>query len=255
MENPYKIALKNYYKIRTFYTSQHPYLKNLISLLASISGIGFVFFLTMAVTIFFSDHLSDLPICFTNKCFVRAYNHYSSAFVVAKFTIDLLVVIATIGAIFVALLSYLSTLKSSFFTNHISHLSLFQNFFTEEVRKRDLLAIASFDTHKIYGLIYSNSRSGDMSISEGYFTFIMNLNKVILHSNFNAFKATKGPFIYKDHQAAMIRVLDEIGFDLQFMPKKDFYEIENQILSLLDSISKSFCGGNVRTEIEKRIYR
>lgn len=149
----------------------------------------------------------------------------------------------------------MSTLKSSYFTNHISHLSLFQSFFVEEVRKRDLLSISSFDPHKIYGLIYSNSRNGDMSLSETYFEFIGRVNKVISDSNFNSYKATKGPFIYKDHQAEMIRTLEGIGFNLQFMPKKDFYEIENQVLSLLDSISKSFCGGDVRTELERRIYR
>lgn len=163
--------------------------------------------------------------------------------------------VATVGAIFVALLSYLSTLTSSHFTNHISHLTLFQNFFSEEVRKRDLLNISSFDPHRIYGLIYADSRSGMMTVSESYFLFIDKLNEAINISNFRSFKATKGPFIYKEHQAEMIRVLDAIGFDLQFMPKKDFYEIETQIFSLLNTVSNSFCGGDPRTKLEKRLYR
>lgn len=241
--------------VKDAFLNQHPYFKCLIILLASISIIGFCVFLTVFVIIFFADQVYLLPFCFSNKCFVSLYEKYSSAFTIAKSTLDLIVLVATVGAIFVALLSYLSTLKSSHFTNHISHLSLFQSFFVEEVRKRDLLSISSFDPHKIYGLIYSNSREGDMSLSDAYFEFIGRVNKVISDSNFNSYKATKGPFIYKDHQAQMIRALEGIGFNLQFMPKKDFYEIETQVLSLLDSVSKSFCGGDVRTELERRMYR
>lgn len=240
---------------RDAFLRQHPYFKYLMILLTSIGMIGFCIFLTVFGTIFFADQLYSSQFCFSNKCFVSLYENYSSAFAVAKSTLDLIVLVATVGAIFVALLSYLSTLKSSYFTNHISHLSLFQSFFVEEVRKRDLLSISSFDPHKIYGLIYSNSRGGDMSLSEAYFEFVGRLNKVISDSNFNSYKATKGPFIYKDHQAEMIRTLERIGFNLQFMPKKDFYEIESQVLSLLDSISKSFCGGDARTELEPRMYR
>lgn len=251
----YKFLVLYNRKMRDAFLSQHPYFKYLIILLVSIGMIGFFIFLTVFVTIFFAGQLYLLPICFSNKCLINLYENYSSAFAVAKSTLDLIVLIATVGAIFVALLSYLSTLKSSYFTNHISHLSLFQSFFVEEVRKRDLLSISSFDPHKIYSLIYSNSRSGDMSLSETYFDFISQVNKVISSSNFNSYKATKGPFIYKDHQAEMIRTLKGIGFNLQFMPKKDFYEIESQVLSLLDSISKSFCGGDARTELEPRMYR
>jgi len=251
----YSFMASSYRGARDVFLNQHPYFKYLIVLLASIAIIGFGIFLTVFVTIFFADQIYLLPFCFSNKCFVSLYEKYSSAFTIAKSTLDLIVLVATVGAIFVALLSYLSTLKSSHFTNHISHLSLFQSFFVEEVRKRDLLSISSFDPHKIYGLIYSNSRDGDMSLSETYFDFIDRVNKVISDSNFNSYKATKGPFIYKDHQAEMIRALEGIGFNLQFMPKKDFYEIETQVLSLLDSVSKSFCGGDVRTELERRMYR
>lgn len=242
-------------KVRTFITELHPYFKNLIILLTTIATIGFGLSTLTLLSIFFVDHIYELPFCFSNKCFIRFHDNFSSAFNIAKSTLDLMVLVATVGAIFVALLSYLSTLKSSYFTNHISHLTLFQSFFSEEIRKRDLLSISSFDPHRIYGLIYKGSRGGNMSISEDYFEFIDSINHAISNSNFKSFKATKGPFIYKDHQADMIRTLERIGFNLQFMPKKDFYEIETQILSLLNSISNSFCGGSPRTKIEKRLYR
>lgn len=224
-------------------------------LLLSIGGVGCASFLLVFIVVFFADNIYSLPICFENKCFLNFYEYFSSAFNIAGAALSLIVLVATVGVIFVALLSYLSALKASHFTNHISHLTLFQSFFVEEVRKRDLLAISSFDSHKIYNLIYSGSRNGNMSVSEDYFLFIEVLNGVILGSNFNSFKASKGPFIYKDHQAEMIRSLGVIGFDLQFMPKKDFYEIETQVISLIDSISKSFCGGGARVILEDRMYR
>ncbi len=241
--------------LRNKFSRVHPYFKYLIYFLAFIAGIGFSISAVITVSIVFADEIYKLPVCFSNKCFLRFYEYFSSAFTVAKSTLDLIGVVATVGAIFVGLLSYLSALRSSHFTNHVSHLTLFQQFFVEEIRKRDLLALSSFDVHKIYGLIYGGSRSGDMSISAAYFSFISSVNSVIGESNFRSFKASKGPFIYKEHQSRMIDVLTLIGFDLQFMPKKDFYEIELQVFSLIDAISNSFCGGDARAKLDARIYR
>lgn len=243
------------HKIYGLFQGLHPYLKCLILLLLSVGVVGLFLFVLVFVTILFVDEVYNLPLCFSNKCLLNFYDYFLSAFNVARSTLEFIVLVATVGAIFIALLSYLSALKTSHFTNHVAHLTLFQSFFVEEVKKRDMLAPSSFDAHKIYGLIYAGSRKGDMSVSEGYYNFIKIVNEVILESNFNSFKATKGPFIYKDHQAEMIRALDKIGFDLQFMPKKDFYEIETQVVSLIDAISNSFCGESSRAIIVKRMYR
>jgi len=53
----------------------------------------------------------------------------------------------------------------------------------------------------------------------------------------------------------MIAVLKQLGFTLQHMPKKDFYEIETQVLSLLDSVNGSFCGSLEELVVHVRIYR
>lgn len=233
----------------------HPYFRILTALLILVTLIGFFVAASLWVAIFFADAVYKLPVCFRNKCLEDFYAQFASSFAVAKSTFDLMVVVTTVGAMLVALMSYLSSLKSSQFTNHVSHLTLFQAFFVEEIKKRDLLSISSFDSHKIYGLIYSSSRGGDMSVSESYFSFVRKVNSVVLESNFKAFKASSGPFIYKEHQSNMIEVLREIGFDLQFMPKKDFYEIETQIFSLIGTISNSFCGGDARLILEQRLYR
>lgn len=255
MDSIYTFFYSGFHKIYGLFQKLHPYLRTLILLLLSVGVVGFLVFFLVFLTIFFVDETYKLPLCFGNKCLLNFYDYYLSAFNVARGTLELIVLVATVGAIFIALLSYLSTLKTSHFTNHVAHLTLFQSFFVEEVKKRDMLSLSSFDAHKIYGLIYAGSRRGDMSISEGYYEFVGVVNGVILESNFNSFKATKGPFIYKDHQAEMIKALDGIGFDLQFMPKKDFYEIETQIVSLIDAISNSFCGGSSRAIIVKRMYR
>lgn len=233
----------------------HPYFKCLIILLVLIISIGFFAAAFLSVAIFFADSVYELPICFRNKCFENFYAQFASSFAVAKSTFDIMVVVATVGAMLVALMSYLSSLESSQFANHVSHLTLFQAFFIEEVKKRDLLSISSFDSHKIYSLIYSSSRKGNMDVSESYFSFIRGVNSVVSKSNFKSFKASSGPFIYKEHQSSMIEALGEIGFDLQFMPKKDFYEIETQIFSLIGTISNSFCGGDARLKLEQRLYR
>ncbi|WP_448106424.1 retron Ec48 family effector membrane protein [Pseudomonas azerbaijanoccidentalis] len=240
---------------RGFWAGLNPSLKRLVFLLISIGAIGFALSICLFVLVGVAGGVFSLPFCFRDDCFILFFSKISSAVYLAKLTVDLIVFVATIGGIVVALLSYLSSMASSRFANHISHLTLFQAFFIEEVRKRDALVLSSFDIHKLYSMIYEGSRGGVMTVSSPYLLFIGSLNSVIAASNLKATKAFGGAFIYQEHQARMIAVLEQLGFTLQHMPKKDFYEIETQVLSLLDSVNGSFCGSLPELVVQVRIYR
>ncbi|MFS2091930.1 retron Ec48 family effector membrane protein [Pseudomonas sp. Pseusp11] len=240
---------------RGFWGGLNPSLKRLVFLLISIGGIGFALSICLFVLVGVAGGVFSLPFCFRDDCFILFFSKISSAVYLTKLTVDLIVFVATIGGIVVALLSYLSSMASSRFANHISHLTLFQAFFVEEVKKRDALVLSSFDIHKLYSMIYEGSRSGVMTVSSSYISFVGSLNSVIAASNLKATKAYGGAFIYQEHQARMIAVLKQLGFSLQHMPKKDFYEIETQVLSLLDSVNGSFCGSLDELVVHVRIYR
>ena len=228
---------------------------SLFSILATIFFFGVLFSALSAVAVMLADEITSHKLCLKNECLANLATLYSAPIAILKFFIDLLMFSATIGGIFIALMNYLSSVNTSRFTNHISHLTLFQSFFIEEVRKRERLSLSSFDTHKIYSMIFPGSRDGVLIPGLPYSEFISKLNSAIDESNEKFRKGSIPPFNYQQHQSKMIECLNGIGFSLQYMPKIDFYEIENQIIDLLETINKSFLGDRDKLTITKRIYR
>lgn len=233
----------------------HPYLLNLLKLLGLVAFLGFCLAVTIFVLAADADGLFEESICFSNKCFKRFYDMTGPSRAILGFTVDVLMLIGTVGAAVIALLNYLSGVDTARFTNHISHITLFQNYLHSEISKRDALSVSSFDSHRFYSMIFKGSKSGVMSVSSEYIGFIERLNKVISDSNAMAKKADGGSFRYLEHQERMRAVFGEFGFDLQFQPKKDFYEIESQLLSLVATVNESFCSLGAVGAISERLYR
>ncbi|KKM99149.1 hypothetical protein LCGC14_1150710 [marine sediment metagenome] len=198
--------------------------------------------LSIFLVILISDQLLTSSFCFTNECFQFFFKRMSSVRMVFQGLLGIFAVVGTIGVLFVALLSYLASERTAKFTNYISHLSLFRDYFYSEVAKLDALSLSSFDTQKLYNFIFPDVKNGLMSVSSSYKEFIDRLNREIYISNQMASNAQNGTFRYNEHQQRMRLALSEIGFDLPIQPKSDFYEIETQLILMIDSISISFCG-------------
>lgn len=232
---------------------EYPYLNYLVAGLVLVAAIGV---LLSAITLIVTGAGGEFarPLCFNNGCVKKFFEVFDQSFLILASTLNLLVGLATIGGIIVALMSFLNSANATALTNHISHFSIFQSYVAVEVSKRNRISPVSVDTFVWYNLIFSNSRDGKTSISDEYCSVIATLNNEILLSNEQARTAIQGSFRYMPHQKRIIDALGCLGVALSHQPRNEFYEIEDQIFSLISSLNKSFCFSNKVPELLKRQY-
>lgn len=231
----------------------YPYLNYLVAGLLLVAATG-IMLSTITIVITGIDGEFARPLCFNNECIKKFLQIYDQSFLILIATLNLLVGLATIGGIIVALMSFLNSANATALSNHISHFSIFQNYVALEISKRNRISPSSVDTFVWYNLIFSNSRNGKTSISDNYCAVISALNSEILFSNEQARTALQGSFRYMPHQKRIIDALGCMGIALGHQPRNEFYEIEDQIFSLISSLNKSFCFSDKVPELVKRQY-
>jgi hypothetical protein len=192
--------------------------------------------------------------CARSECIETWFRLVEYSLLIAKVTSDFLVVVATVGGIIVALLSYFSNLNNSALSNHISHYGIFQSYVEAEIGKRNRIEYSSVDTFCWYNKIFSQSRAGDMKTSQQYGKYMAELGSLISQSNNLVSSATTEAFRFKPHQERMIGKLKEIGIAFAQQPRLEFYEIEDQIISLVACVNQAFCSSSGILGFQPRIY-
>ncbi|MGE8451043.1 MAG: retron Ec48 family effector membrane protein [Pseudomonadales bacterium] len=217
-----------------------------------IVGIGFA--VVIVILTIFDKELYLQDICFNSECVGRFFGYIGSATSTAKAAIDFGVAIATMGGIFVALLSYFNSSSNAALTNHIEHLKVFTEYIEAELDKRDRLSRSHFDILFLYGKIFSLSRVGKTTVSNDYNAFLNRVNEIIDESNERCSIGTPGGFSYKEHQRRVRDHMTGVGITIYTAPRNDYFEMEKQLFSLLDRISHSFCSGGELTKIHNQRY-
>lgn len=224
----------------------------LIWILAFVAIAGYLLSALSIISTSIHLDLFSKPICVQESC-IQAWtkaNEYSLA--IAKTTSDLLVALATAGGIVVALMSYVSNVSNSALA--INHYAIFQNYVVHEIEKRNRIELDSIDTFLWYNSIFSESRSGAMDVSDDYKKFIKNLNEKITTSNSQAKSAKEGTFRYTAHQSQIKDQMKIIGIAISSQPRNDFYEVEDQVFSLVTAVNQSFCFSAKIPALVKRAY-
>ena len=233
--------------------SNYPYLNILAAGLFFIAVVGLAFSVSIFLITGFSGEFSR-SLCLTNGCIKKFFELFDQSFLILSATLSLLVGITTVGGIIVALMSYLNSASATALSNHISHYSIFQNYITLEISKRNRIAPSSVDVFVWYNLIFSSSRMGRTTISDEYCRVVSALNREISFSNEQAINAIQGSFRYMPHQKRIIESLKDLGIELSHQPRNEFYEVEDQIFSLISSLNKSFCYSDKVPALLKRDY-
>lgn len=208
---------------------------------------------TLASTLLTSNSF-ERSLCLTNSCVKEFFGETDQSLSIAKATFDLGVAIATIGGIFVALLSYFTTASNGALTNHIEHLKVFGEYLESEISKREKLSTQSIDRLLLYGLIFNQSRVGKTTVSDEYREFLNQLNSIILESNERCVVGTPGGFSYNDHQRKVKGHMAQAGIFVFHAPRNDYFEMEEQLFSLIHRISQSFCPPNTLPKMIARTY-
>lgn len=186
------------------------------------------------------EDMSSWIFC-TNATCVEAYaESYLSPFVWYSSWLGVLYNIATISGVSIAVLTYYKTTQSQAISNHFSNVDLFKNYISEEVSKKDWLSIASFDLMAWYLKIYPNSKLGDMDCSIDYVNVINEMGECISKSNNGNYSGKKIGYQFSLHQKAVKKIYKSIGISVKETNRLSFYEIEGEILDLIDKVNKTF---------------
>ncbi|MGK0393924.1 MAG: hypothetical protein ACJA0B_002107 [Alcanivorax borkumensis] len=212
-----------------------------------------LFFLAVFLTSGLGGHFY-YDICFSNKCYLEFYDGFEAALLLGNFLIKLILGLATVGGIFIALLTYVSIQGANALSNHLSHFSVFQDYVKSEIDRRPLVSLSSVDILKWYNFIFSDSRSGVTTVSDEYVFFVKSLNEKISYSNRQALYAEDGSFKYVPHQTRIIEALYPIGINIDRAPRNHFFEAEQEMFSVLSAVNREFCFGRWLPEIAKSKY-
>lgn len=227
----------------------------LVVVMVTVAATGFLAAAIVGFIAVVGSGILSEQICFSEKCIKNASDVWQYPFYVLCATLNLLVSIATIGGIFVALLGYLHTTAATAFGNHISQLEVFQKYLESEISKRSRVSPRSVDIYRWYNLIFPDSDTGTLNVSLGYEGIVESLTSVIENGNSQSKSAVKGSFRFVSHQENMIKALSLFGIKLDRQPRVEFFEIEDEILSLIRAVNFAFCGKSSRCIIPDRNYR
>lgn len=219
-----------------------------------VTSLGIVFSFTVFLATGLKDGAFKIKLCFTSTCVQNFKTIFTSVLDILSTTGVILGGLITLGAIIVALLSYLSNNRALALANHLSHISIFSDYIHREIEKKSRLNKSSFDILKWYNLLYQDQELGELTVSKSYETFISDINSQIRNSNNLITKDADGKYLYKVHQRLIKSVLAQAGINLSALPRLDFHEVEGEVIQLIETINKSFCKSPTNLTIEKRIY-
>ncbi len=230
------------------------HLRFLVVLTSSLFCVGALLVIATALFAGFADGAFFLSMCFQRECFKQVAYLYKAPVAVASATLVALSAVATVGGIFVALQSYVANVRATAFSNHISQLNAFLNYVSSEIAKRPRVAAQSIDTFYWYRKIFADAGQGDLDISANYVELLQDLAKTIQTSNDLASHPSRERFRFVEHQQRMISALSDFGISMVRQPRLEFFEIEEQLLSMIVAVNFAFCPRSNLPALPSRLY-
>lgn len=228
-------------------------LKFLLCVLLFVLAAGVLFFLISLVVTIYGEKLSSKDICISNSCLEYFFKKTESVMKILQATAWLLTLVATVGGIAIAVMTYKSGVKNSNLTNHISHLNMFRDYVNAEIGKRKFISSDKVNIYRWYSTIFPKSKKGDVSVSEMYLEKIEDIKDVIVKAN-QKISLPGGKYSYKEHQIEFVNKVGLLGIKVSTGPKNDFILIEEQVFELVDCINITFTDIDTELAAIKRLY-
>lgn len=210
-----------------------------------MSLLAILLFPLLLATIFITLNLPwrqlfSSSVCTNAGCLEEFSKEYLGAFSWYASWLSVAYNITTILGVAIAVFTYYKTQQSQAIANHFSNVALFKNYVSEEISKSEWLSIASFDLMILYLKIYPDSKNGDMQCSREYTRSINELAKCIAESNAGIYENKKIGYQFSKHQQSVKKIFRSLGVSVKETNRLSFYEIEGEILHLLDKVNKTF---------------
>lgn len=215
--------------------------------------LGIIFsFLSLCTTIV-EQQLYVRELCISDRCLGIFFEKTRNVVSILQATAWLVTLIATLGGVGIAIMTYVTGVSNSNLTNHISHLNMFRDYVNAEIGKRKFLSSDKINIYKWYSLIFPLSKKGSVIVSDDYKDKINNVMLVIKDAN-NQISSPSGKYVYNNHQISLIEKIDILGIKMSICPKNEFILIEEQIFDLIDCINVTFTDLNISLSDVDRAY-
>lgn len=208
---------------------------NVVALSCLLYLFFFLFVIVHKVTI--TENVSYIP-CLTEDCLKTFVSLFPNLLALTDWFLSALAVILAAFGLVVSWKSFNESKKNSVFNNHISNLRYFEDFLQKQLNLRRCIDPKSFDIYKFYKFIFPESINGVFSTSEQYASATRSLKMYLINQS-NGAKRSKS-FDYRNHQSKLIKQFEKFGITLISLDKADFFKVEDEVISLIDSVTKTF---------------
>ncbi|MCT8865088.1 retron Ec48 family effector membrane protein [Shewanella xiamenensis] len=227
----------------------------LILVLKILAWVGGITTSLIAIFYYLDSGYYGQDLCFETKCVKAFFNIFYSIPEFVDFYLKIVVAVITILGVFYALSNYLNSTTTSRLNVHLLHLNTFKDYVVSEVNKELRLNSKSIDVLKWYNLAFPKSRDGSLKIGEEYISNIKSIINEINSSN-DIYQGNKlVEFQYNKHQSNIKLSLLSIGIMIDRMPKKDFFEVENEVFKLINKVNKELCNVSADLIVPMTKYR
>lgn len=210
------------------------------------------FFIISIVLTIKENRLYQNELCFSSSCLKFFFDKMDGLILIIQGLGWLMTTFVTIFGVIIALFTYVSSVKTSKLTNHISHLNMFRDFTNSEILKRSEISPNKINIFKWYNVIFKESKNGDFIVSDEYTLILLEINNLISETNEHVSSPDKD-YKYQVHQRKMIVIFEKIGIFLSRGPKNKFIEVEAQIFYFVDVINMTFSNLDIElSKIEKK---
>ncbi|WP_351189344.1 retron Ec48 family effector membrane protein [Shewanella sp. TB4-MNA-CIBAN-0142] len=239
-------------KIKFFYDKYKE--NSLFKIIFFYSAFSAVLIIAVVLFDYFDSGMYSDDLCTNTKCFKDFFSTFSGFVPLFSFLLDTLLSIVTILGVAAALKNYLNTTSTARLNVHLMHLNTFKEYILLELEVEPRISKKSVDILKWYNVAFPDSRNGSLLVGCEYISLIGEIKDDISLSN-NIFTGGNiSVFKYNEHQSRIILTLSNLGVYVSRMPKKDFFEIESEIFSLINKVNKELCLLDSTHYLPKREY-
>ncbi|WP_208931844.1 retron Ec48 family effector membrane protein [Rheinheimera sp. F8] len=218
--------------------------KNLLKILAIACSLLMCFLVALLIYgVYEKPELTFAP-CLTEKCI----SNFSESF---KVTLSLFPLISNVLVFCVALFGvifayqqYDLSKKSSNFSNHIVNMGHFNAILRSYLESCTHIRMSDVNVNTLYSLVYPESKIGNFAKFDGYLGKVSSFRRYLIDKS-NGVKDKKVPYIsskksFFNHRSNLNKYLEGFGISLASVSEAELYEIENEVLKFIDSITLNF---------------
>ncbi|QYE82764.1 retron Ec48 family effector membrane protein [Pseudomonas aeruginosa] len=197
---------------------------------------------------------NKLYFCFSSGCFNTASELFAESLSIVKNSALIAAYVAALVGSYIGLKTFKETRDRDAYTRHTGNISIFKAGL-EKILPGSVLNADSLNINKFYMCIFKGSRSGDISVSDGYIQIVKGLkNCVELTSAQYGGDSHGAAGVRIEHLNEMLALLDAVGIIIEEPDIGRLIELESGIFEFLDKVNSRLTDVEIKLSNLRRDY-